>query len=51
MRSGNRTSNRCLLLVVGQSLPREVCTATLRDLEDDGRLDVSVLRSEVKNIS
>ena len=48
MRSGNRTSNGCLLLVVGQSLPREVCTTTLRDLKDDGRLDVSALWSEVK---
>ena len=49
VRSSNGTDNGGLLLVVGQAFPREVCAAALRDLKDDRRLDVSALRSGVKN--
>ena len=50
VRSGNGAGNGGLLFVIGQALPREVCAATLRYLKDDGRLDVSALRSGVNNI-
>jgi hypothetical protein len=35
------TGDRSLLLVVGNTFTGKVCSTTLRDLEDDGRLDVS----------
>ncbi len=50
VRSGNGTGDRGLLLVIGQTLPSEVCAATLRALENDRRLDVSALQSGIKNI-
>lgn len=35
------TGDRSLLLVVGNTFTGKVCSTTLRDLEDDGRVDVS----------
>ena len=35
VRSGDGTSDRGLLFVVGQTLPREIRAATLRDLKND----------------
>lgn len=48
VRSGNSTSNGGLLFVVGQTLPREVCAATLRDLKNDRRLDITAFRSDMR---
>ena len=48
MRSGDGTSNGGLLFVVGQTLPREVCAAALRDLKNDRRLDIAALKSDIR---
>ena len=39
--SGDSTGNGSLLLVVGKALSCEESGATLRDLDDDGGLDVT----------
>ena len=39
--SGDRTKDRRLLLVIGKALASEVRASTLRDLDDDGSLDVT----------
>ena len=39
--SGNCTEDRRLLLVIGKTLAGKVGASTLRNLDDDGRLDVA----------
>jgi len=42
--SADGTDNGCLLFVIGKTLAGEVCGASLGDLNDYGRFDVSGLR-------
>ena len=48
--SRDGTKDRSLLLVVGQTLAGEEGAATLGDLDDDGRLDVTNVRVRDKII-
>lgn len=41
VRRGNSTSDRSLLLVICEALAGEVCRASLRDLDNDGSLDIT----------
>jgi hypothetical protein len=41
--SGNGTGDGRLLVIIGKALPSEVGTSSLRDLDDDGRFDVSAI--------
>jgi hypothetical protein len=47
VRSSDSTRNGGLLLVVGQALPCEIGAATLGDLKDDRRLDVTTPGSDM----
>jgi hypothetical protein len=51
VRSGDSTSDGGLLFVVGQTFPREVRATALRDLKNDGRLDIAASRSDMREDS